>query len=105
MTLTTVSSRCMLILPLVLGAGLSVCMSSVSAQQPEALPPEPALRSTPLSTDPAGTEAWVGARPLSESLIGAAKADYDAGVILFEEQDYTGALIKFQRAFDSSADI
>jgi hypothetical protein len=92
----------MLVLTLVLGAGLSVGMSSALAQQPEALPPEPAMRS---SADAAGTDTGVGSRPLSESLSGAAKTDYDAGVILFEEQDFSGAFIKFQQAFEASADI
>jgi hypothetical protein len=41
---------------------------------------------------------------LAETLSGPAKEDYDAGRVLFEDQDYAGALMKFQRAFEASPD-
>jgi hypothetical protein len=44
-------------------------------------------------------------RPLSESLVGTPKTDYEAGRILFEDQDFAGALVKFQRAFELSGDV
>ena len=43
--------------------------------------------------------------PLTDSLMGQAKLDYEAARILFDDQDYEGALVKFQKAFDSSGDL
>jgi hypothetical protein len=43
--------------------------------------------------------------PLAESLHGQAKADYDAGRILFGDSDNAGALVKFQHAFDDAHDV
>jgi hypothetical protein len=45
------------------------------------------------------------APPLTDSLMGQAKLDYEAGRILFDDQDYEGALIKFQKAFDQAGDL
>ena len=42
--------------------------------------------------------------PLSESLQGEAKDDYVAARILFNDDDYMGALIKFQRAYERAGD-
>jgi hypothetical protein len=65
-----------------------------------------AQASPPTASAATGSSAsWVGAPPLSQSLTGPAKGDYDAGRILFEDQDYAGALVKFQRAYDRSGDI
>lgn len=41
---------------------------------------------------------------LAQTLTGAAKEDYDAGRVLFEDQDYAGALMKFERAFENTPD-
>jgi PEGA domain len=41
---------------------------------------------------------------LAETLTGSAKEDYDAGRVLFEDQDYAGALMKFQHAFETTPD-
>jgi PEGA domain len=41
-------------------------------------------------------------RPLVESLTGQAASDYHAGRILFDDQDYAGAAIKFERAYQES---
>ena len=43
-------------------------------------------------------------RPLSESLTGPAKTDYDIGKILFRDGGYQAALVKFQAAYDASKD-
>jgi hypothetical protein len=43
--------------------------------------------------------------PLSASLSGQAKVDYDAGRILVADQDFAGALVKFQQAFEKSGDL
>jgi hypothetical protein len=41
---------------------------------------------------------------LAESLTGQAATDYHAGRILFDDQDYAGAAIKFERAYEESRD-
>jgi hypothetical protein len=43
--------------------------------------------------------------PLAEALTGNAKDEYAAGRILFQDKDYSGALVKFQHAFDESGDV
>jgi hypothetical protein len=42
---------------------------------------------------------------LTETLVGEAKDDYGLGRILFENGDFAGALVKFQRAYDLSSDF
>jgi hypothetical protein len=69
-------------LMLALWLSQSVCF----AQQP---PPTAAARALP---------------PLSESLQGEAKDDYVAARILFNDEDFTGALVKFQRAYERAGD-
>src|SRR5262245_19046704 len=44
------------------------------------------------------------AAPLSEALTGSAKAEYDAGKILYADGDYAGAALKFGSAYDLSKD-
>jgi hypothetical protein len=44
------------------------------------------------------------AASLADSLTGEARADYDAGRILFDDQDYAGAFVKFERAFERAGD-
>ena len=43
-------------------------------------------------------------KPLSQSLTGPAKADFDAAKLLANDGDYSGALIKFQNAYEQSKD-
>jgi hypothetical protein len=43
-------------------------------------------------------------KPLSQSLTGAAKADFEAAKLLANDGDFGGALIKFQNAYDASRD-
>lgn len=43
-------------------------------------------------------------KPLSESLSGIAKAEYEAGRILYMDGDYTTAVLKFERAYEESKD-
>ncbi len=42
--------------------------------------------------------------PLSESLTGTAKAEYEAGRVLYTDGDYANAILKFQRAYELSED-
>lgn len=65
-----------------------------AAAQAPAVPP-------PLAAPP---EPSATRRPLSESLTGQAATDYRAARILFDDGDYTGAAIKFDRAYDASRD-
>jgi hypothetical protein len=44
-------------------------------------------------------------RPLSQSLTGAAKADFESAKLLANDGDFAGALIKFQSAYDASKDV
>ncbi len=43
-------------------------------------------------------------RPLAESLSGQAKEDYSAALILYDDGDYAGAVVKFLSAYDASKD-
>jgi hypothetical protein len=56
---------------------------------------------SPLGSEPAAAGTL---SPLSEALQGEAKEDYVAARILFNDEDFTGALVKFQRAFERAGD-
>ncbi|MFO0663393.1 MAG: PEGA domain-containing protein [Polyangiaceae bacterium] len=43
-------------------------------------------------------------KPLGQSLTGQAKVDYDAGRMLYGDNDYKGAALKFRSAYDASKD-
>lgn len=43
-------------------------------------------------------------RPLSQTLTGAAKADFEAAKLLANDGDFAGALIKFQSAYEAAKD-
>ncbi len=43
-------------------------------------------------------------KPLSETLTGQAKAEYEAGKILYQDGDHKNALVKFQHAYEVSND-
>ena len=45
-----------------------------------------------------------GPPPLSDTLTGAAKADYESGKLLYGDGDYAGSLVKFSSAYDASKD-
>ena len=63
---------------------------------PSAPPPAP---SAPPPAPPA-----TPAKPLAESLTGMAKAEYEAGRILYADKDFGNAIVKFQHAFELSND-
>ena len=44
-------------------------------------------------------------KPLSQSLTGQAKADFEAAKLLANDGDFAGAVIKFQSAYDASKDV
>jgi hypothetical protein len=59
------------------------------------------LSASSLSAHPADAKPR---KPLAQTLTGPAKADYEAGKLLFGDGDYAGALIKLQSAYDLSHD-
>lgn len=61
-------------------------------------PPPPADAPAPPPAAPAPV------KPLSESLHGMAKAEYEAGRVLYADKDYANAIVKFQRAHELSND-
>ncbi len=58
----------------------------------------------PAETAETPEEAAPAIPTLSESLTGMAKAEYEAGRILFTDGDYAGAKLKFERAHELSGD-
>lgn len=55
-------------------------------------------------TDEPTAEQPAPPAPLAESLTGMAKAEYEAGRILYQDGDYGGAKLKFERAYELSKD-
>jgi hypothetical protein len=70
----------------------------------------PAPASSSASTPPAATPPVAQAplppfkKSLADTLTGAAKAEYEAGRLLYGDGDYAGASLKFQRAYEESKD-
>ena len=85
------------------------------ASKPSA-PAKPAPAAAPAPSAPAAAPAPAPAAPapseplapfkksLADTLTGAAKAEYEAGRLLYGDGDYAGAALKFQRAYDESKD-
>jgi hypothetical protein len=80
-------------------AGAGSLPLSAAAQAPG---PDPAAAAPEPSALPAPNA--MPRTPLSEALTGQAAMDYHAGRILFDDQDYAGAAIKFDRAYLESRD-
>lgn len=85
------------------GPVIAAVLSSLLLVRPA--PAEPPLKSpnppaaatpAPETSDPA---------PLSSSLTGAAKEAYEAGRQLYRADDYAGALLQFERAYDLASDV
>ena len=72
---------------------LWICYAAPLWAQPAAPAPE-----TPAAESPPPPPS------LSESLSGAAKAEYDAGKLLYQDGDYAGAQLKFRAAYETSKD-
>ncbi|MCA9597230.1 MAG: PEGA domain-containing protein [Myxococcales bacterium] len=65
----------------------------------------PTLLAQPKKDPPAAkAEEAATPAPLAESLTGDAKSEYEAGRILYQDGDYAGAKLKFERAYDLSKD-
>jgi hypothetical protein len=75
----------------------SLIAPSLFAQGAAPPPPPPATAPAAGSTGPFTTQ-------LSEALTGAARGEYEAGKLLYNDGDYAGAALKFMRAYDESKD-
>lgn len=62
------------------------------------------LPALPAAAQPKPLAAKESPPPLATSLTGEAAREYQAGRILFEDGDYAGASVKFQRAYEHSRD-
>jgi hypothetical protein len=89
----------------------SVVASSAFAQKAAPAKPgklaatPPSASSAPPASTPAGPPPPPPAPPgLSETLTGSAKADYEAGKLLYGVSDFAAALIKFTSAHEASGD-
>ena len=71
------------------------------AQEPAAVTPP---KDAPVGAPPAATDETPPVRPLAESLTGTARAEYEAGRILYQDGDYGGALLKFELVYKASKD-
>ncbi len=101
-----------------LAIGLTLAASTASAQAPAAPPAAPRPPAAPAAPAkppaPPGAPAPgapkpaadapppAGPVPLSDTLTGMAKAEYEAGRILYQDGDFASALVKFERAFELS---
>jgi hypothetical protein len=71
---------------------------------PPLKPPSTAPGQPPPPPPPPAAAAPAAAPPLSESLTGMAKAEYEAGRILYGDKDYANAILKFMKAHELSKD-
>jgi hypothetical protein len=79
---------------------LTAALISPSLFAQGAAPPAP----PPPSATPATPSTGPFTAPLSETLTGTARGEYEAGKLLYNDGDYGGAALKFMRAYDESKD-
>jgi hypothetical protein len=60
------------------------------------------LHAPPAFAEPPAGARGSAAAPIAQSLSGEARAEYDAAVLLYEDGDFNGASLKFQRAYQLS---
>jgi hypothetical protein len=75
-----------------------------AAQAPPLRPPQTAPGQPPPPAPPPAAAAPPAAPPLSETLTGMAKAEYEAGRILYGDKDFGNAIVKFMKAHELSKD-
>src|SRR5262245_5084124 len=83
-----------------------VHVSFAQAPPPASAPPGPATTAPAATGAPSAAASTPSApsppKTLSETLTGMAKAEYEAGRILYGDKDYTSAIAKFQQAYQLS---
>ena len=77
---------------------------STPAKPPSAAPSSPPATTAPAPASPPVTPQEPFKKSLAETLTGTAKAEYEAGRLLYSDGDYAGASLKFQRAYEESKD-
>jgi hypothetical protein len=82
---------------------VSVLISALTLPA-EAAKPKKSAPAAPAGSAPTVPPVPAGPKPLSESLTGGAKADYDSAKLLYGDGDFAGARIKFQSAYDQAHD-
>lgn len=88
----------------------AVCLFAAHSAAQPAPSPSPAATSSSApaaSAAPATSAAPAAgqpAKPLSESLSGVARAEYEGAKILYGDKDFASAIAKFQRAYELSGD-
>lgn len=75
----------------------SLVAPSLFAQGAAPAPPPPGAAPATPSSGPFSA-------PLSDTLTGTARGEYEAGKLLYNDGDYAGAALKFLRAYDESKD-
>jgi hypothetical protein len=88
--------------PAALGAKAAKAPPAASSSPAAAASAAPAASAA--AQAPAAPAAGQPAKPLSESLTGLAKAEYEGAKILYGDKDYASAISKFQRAYELSGD-
>jgi hypothetical protein len=93
----------LLVTSLLLGAVASPAVAQKAAAPGKGAAPAPALPASAAPAAPAPPPPPT-TPTLADTLTGTAKADYEAGKLLFGVSDYAAALIKFTSAHDASKD-
>ena len=75
-----------------------------AAPAASAAPTAPATTATAAPTAAPAAQPATPPKPLSESLTGLAKAEYEGAKILYGDKDFASAIAKFQRAYELSSD-
>jgi hypothetical protein len=83
-----------------------LAFAQTAAAKPAGKAAPSAGAATPASASPAAAPAPAAppAAPALEPLAGDAKANYEAGKLLFGDGDFNGALLKFKAAYDATKD-
>jgi hypothetical protein len=85
----------------------SASAAAAPAAAPSSAPAGSSAASAPVpagSAAPQAAPAGQPVKPLSESLTGVARAEYEGAKILYGDKDYASAIAKFQRAYELSSD-
>jgi hypothetical protein len=92
--------------PWKLAAILATAGACLASPAPALAQPKPAAKpSAAQPNPPAEPQAQAQApKTLSETLTGMAKAEYEAGKILYQAKDFGNAIIKFEKAYEISSD-